>query len=131
MTEAIFHHPSIKERKGYIKLTMGLDGIHTNAEVDKDEHDVPPQLQHSGSGLGLSISTSLDSPGAHPTHFGSGLAATTNAATVAMANASLAHGFEGTPVSNYSNNNYNHNDNVNNNSIHFIMKCTERYSQLH
>ena len=88
---------------------MGLDGMHTNAQVDKDEHDVPPQLQHSGSGLGLSISTSLDSPGAHLTHFGSGLAATTNAATVAMANASLQHGFEGTPVSNYSNNNYNHN----------------------
>ncbi len=88
---------------------MGLEDVHTNAEVDKDEHDVPPQLQQSGSGLGLSISTSLESPGAHPTHFGSGLAATTNAATVAMANASLARGFEGTPVPDYSNNNYNQN----------------------
>lgn len=100
---------------------MGLESIQTNADananvnanadananaaasIDHDDYDIP-SLQHSGSGLGLSISTSLDSPSAAPTHSGSGLAATTNAAAVAMANASLARG-------NASNNKTNNNNN--------------------
>ena len=109
---------------------MKLEDVHPNAEVDKDEHDVPPQLQHSGSGLGLSISTSLDSPRAHPTHFGSGLNATTNAATVAMANASLARGFEGTPISNYSNSNNNYNQNYGSYSPASVFTHQSSFSAL-
>ena len=113
---------------------MSLEGIQTNAnanapKVDKDEHDVPPPLQYPGSGLGLTISTSLDSPSAVPTHFGSGLAATTNAATVAMANASLARGFEGTPVSNHSSSN-NNNNNYHNYSPASVFTHQSSFSAL-
>eukprot|EP00531_Pseudo-nitzschia_arenysensis_P007226 CAMPEP_0116118906 /NCGR_PEP_ID=MMETSP0329-20121206/2358_1 /TAXON_ID=697910 /ORGANISM="Pseudo-nitzschia arenysensis, Strain B593" /LENGTH=448 /DNA_ID=CAMNT_0003612573 /DNA_START=349 /DNA_END=1695 /DNA_ORIENTATION=+ len=85
---------------------MGFD---TNASASNQNASQHDELQHSASGLGLTISTSLDSPNAVPTHF-SGPAATTHAAAVAMASL----GFEETTTtttsstSAYNNNNNNH-----------------------
>ncbi len=63
---------------------MFIMGLDTNASASNRSESQFDELQHSASGLGLTISTSLDSPNAVPTHL-SGPAATTHAAAVAMA----------------------------------------------